>query len=334
MVSCVETEKCGITNKYTIDLGSSKTKHTIIIADTCSKTIQKTLLSESSQRSLGNYLSLRYPDAKKITLDQDDFQVVFDEVDKIIAKKKKFKIKDKDVKIFATSIYRLIQNKDKLNSIFEDSGLELKVISAKTEVEWTTKALISVLKTDQKFHTKNFFVWSMGGQSTFIDYINKKGDERFYYYKDWGSYTSHRFAVQNGFEIEKVLFDTVEVKNQKVKELTKRMVKMAQADSKLKELARLISKKGASVFGVGGIHRYTVGLQLHKNTQHPFEYSSEEIENLLLSGSLWKSFNINTKFALHIIPNLAYIYSIMKVTGIKKVTVIDNSFSNYAVWMD
>ena len=323
-ISCTQAPRCGDVKKYVIDMGSSVTKHKIAVVDTCKMQEKKEILNEGREYSLGHYLTLKYKKKDFFDLEDEDMQVVSEEIKLIKDNIKKYKIQE--TKILATSVYRKIKNLDKLEKAFGKSKLDFKVISNVEELEYTRLAVDRWLKDTKDYSNINYVTWSIGGQSTFLSYVNAAKLVEFQYYADWGSYNNLQYAQKNGFSVEALITEDDKTKNESIDKLIKAMDKKVQKDHKLTFLKELIKDKGPLFIGVGGVHKNSALKNISKSQNH---YKTIKLEDFLKTGMVWNKLDLNSQFGTHLIPNLTYLFAIAKALGVEKVLVLNTNFKDY-----
>lgn len=324
--SCTPGQKCGEEKRYIIDMGSSVTKHKISLINTCTKSQIKQIYSESKSYSLGDYLNLKYKKQQTFSLETEDMQIVSEEIKFIQNNFKKFKVKS--AQIYATSVYRKILNIEKLEKSFKKVNVNFKVLTHVEELKYARLAVDNWLEKSPKFTNFNYITWSIGGQSTFLSYVNSSKLVEYQYYADWGSYNNLSFAKENGFSIEALITEDDEAKNKSINKLIKAMKNKVAKDKKLSFLKSLIKDNEVMFVGIGGVHKYSAlkNMNIEKNKN---VYTDIDLKELITTNLIWDKVELSSQFGPHLIPNLAYLHAIFEQLGIKKVLVLDTNFKDY-----
>jgi hypothetical protein len=316
LAGCNLFDNC-IKTQYSIDLGSSTTKHRIEKRNICKDQVIKSLYDNIDNDGIGNYLSKKYLDKVRFNVDQDDLNFTKKQLNKF--KKNMIAYNVDQLNIMATAIYRRIANQDKFSDVFNQKHINFKILSPLDEAETTLKAFQTKYNPEQK----NYILWNYGGKSSFITYLNNDIPE-FQYFMETGSYDYERMTRNIGFYWRELQVQEKADKLKYIKKLVMRMESEFNSQPKLSFLKTIKESDAPTVYASGGL--YHIAKLIGANDSN--EYSIDEIEEFLFSQKIWNKLSEEILFEDHLISNISYLFSMMKFAGFEKIKVVKLDLSD------
>jgi exopolyphosphatase/guanosine-5'-triphosphate,3'-diphosphate pyrophosphatase len=306
--STFSTKQCVI-NRAAFDIGSGSTKMTIAKVDTCQNKIVEILFEDQS--------SVSY----KQSLYDNDNSFSKEVISKGVAELKELKATAVDLGVvefsaLATEAFRTAKNGEETISKLEDeTDIEIRVINQELEAKFGY--LGAKIKNNFK-DEDNVLVWDIGGGSMQMAYV-ENGEYKTYL----GKIASVSFKET---VLEKYFSASRNSPNPLGKSKAKKSLSLARffAHGNVpKEVKEYIKK--ARVFGVGGVHYYSIRKQALKKGHI---YNQPQLRMALRKRSKLSDRKIGGKYASTDVTNIALVLGFMEALGIRKVETLKVNMSH------
>ena len=295
------TKEC-IKVRGALDIGSGSTKIKVAKVNVCSKKIITILMEDSLPVMYAD--DLRNSDKFSNTILQNGTAVI----KKLL--EKAFEFKPDRVTGVATAAFRKAKNsKIFLDELYKKFNFKVLIANHKLEAE------LGYLGVQSKVDDKNIVVWDIGGGSM---QITSKVDNRYSYYLD--KLASVKFKdiviedIQGSNLKEKISPNPISKK-----EMESSINYSKKYSKKVPELLRSQIGQLKKVYGIGGVHRYSILNQL-KSTKNT--YSIKELISTVHTSIDKTDAQINSKYYKTEITNLALVLGFMQGLGINQVIVL------------
>jgi exopolyphosphatase/guanosine-5'-triphosphate,3'-diphosphate pyrophosphatase len=315
LVSCANTttskttykDSSCITNRGAIDIGSGTSKLVVAAVNKCQKTIDHIIFEaqraipfkESLQRSKNN----RFNKNIKSKALRNLSELI------LLAKSQGAK----EIRAVATSAFRTAANADEMKNYLEHNlKFKIKIITQQDEALFAYNSAISSAKSKKLYTDKPVAVWDIGGGSMQIVTPGKDGKKTIYL----GKLASVSFKNK---VISKYYSKKFKKRNKSPNPLGKKTavnsMNLAREHSNKTAKPMLGNLKDYQIFGVGGVHYYSIRGQLKDQV-----YDQRALLKTLLKRARLSDKQIASKYAATDVTNLALVLGFMQSLSIEKVT--------------
>ena len=296
----IHADSC-IEYRGAFDIGSGSTKYLAAKVNICEQKIIDTLFSGSFPVSFKEKLSKN----KNNKIEPEILDKFYILMEPVIKKMKKINIKK--INAVATSAFRTATNGSEVaKAVSKRLKIDLNIISQKQEALLGYR-YIAILTGNKP---ESYAVWDIGGGSMQISLEENQKMEIFL-----GKIASVSFK---NLVLDKI-FKNKKSPNPLGKDNVKKIVKLSE-----EQASKTVSKKfidylkGRKIYGIGGVHNYSIKYQLNADKS----YSSLSVFKALEKRSILNDREIGGKYAQTEITNLGLVYGFMKSLKLKEVTLL------------
>lgn len=292
-----------IANRGAIDIGSGTSKLVVAAVNKCQKTIDHIIFEaqraisfkESLQRSKDNRFGKNIKSKALRGLSELA----------LMAKSQGAE----EIRAVATSAFRTAANADEMKNYLEHNlKFKIKIITQEDEALFAYNSAISSAKSKNLYTNKPVAVWDIGGGSMQIVKPSKDGKKTIYL----GKLASVSFK-------NKIISKYYKKKRKSPNPLGKKTavnsMNLARDHSNKTARPQLGNLSDYQIFGVGGVHYYSVRGQLKGQP-----YNQNSLLNTLLKRAKLNDKQIASKYASTDVSNLALVLGFMQSLSIEKVT--------------
>ncbi|OFZ26169.1 MAG: hypothetical protein A2381_08615 [Bdellovibrionales bacterium RIFOXYB1_FULL_37_110] len=309
LLSCVKQKNECLKTRAALDIGSGSTKVKIAKVDMCKKMIVENLFQEEIPISFKEDLLSKK--SGKDNMFSDEIQAFgFQEIKKLSEKIKKFS--PDEIFGVGTSAFRTANNAIYFFSkIKSEIGIPVEIIDQSKEAELGLYSAATA--TGKKL--EEMIVWDIGGASMQITTIQNGKVETYL-----GEMGAISFKDQVISRIKKKNLSTIRSPNPLgVKNFIK-AVKLAkeEASNKVSSQFKDLIKKPINVYGIGGVHSYSVYSQVEGKDNF---YTFEQLQNIFPKRVTLTDEQVGGNYADTEITNLALVLGYMEALEISKVII-------------
>ncbi|POB14643.1 hypothetical protein C0Z22_05990 [Halobacteriovorax sp. DA5] len=314
-ISCAtsnDSTKVGQSNchvkRAAIDLGSGSTKLVVGLVDTCRAMVEGILFE--AQRAVPLKDQLQSSKDNKFNEEmQNRLRDVFDEF-KYLAKNEGAE----DIRAVATSAFRTSANGDDVaDQLKEQTGVDLEIISQEDEAKFAYSAALSKLKSMNVSQNPPIAIWDIGGGSMQITKpIDKKGEQTQVALLKVASVTFKNLVLKEFYP------KGTKTPNPLKEERALKAMDLARVTAK-EQLSDFGNLKDYQVYGVGGVHYFSIGGQFKKANR---VYNQSTLLAKLLERAKLTDKEIDSKYASTDVTNMALVLGFMQTLKVDEVKPI------------
>ncbi len=298
-----------LVKRAAFDIGSGSTKMTLAKVNTCENKIVEVFFED--QAAVG-YKQALYDNNNTFS------QKILDEG---ISELKELKQTATELGVtefsaLATQAFREATNGQKaLDRISDDVGLKVRVINQELEAKFGYLGA----KVKHPFNDdENILVWDIGGGSMQMTYV--ENGEFKYYLGKLASVSFKQTVLKNLYNGKNVSPNPIgKTKSKKARALA-RFFASANVSAEVKKYI-----KTARIFGIGGVHYYSVRKQTLKKGHI---YNQTQLRVALSKRSKLNDKQIGGKFAATDVTNIALVLGFMESLGMRKVETLKVNMSH------
>lgn len=303
------TKNACVQRRAAMDMGSGATRLTIADVNVCEHRVLETLFENET------------PVAYRDTMTNGALAPATIEQGRALIKTYSEKIKALKVTKTAaigTDVFRKATNGAQyLESLKKDFNIEVTVIDQQYEARLGYAAARSLIKTDGK----NVVVWDVGGGSTQISaFVN--GELKFFF-PNLGSVPFKDAIIQKIQKKDPSVQKTPNPISRKQAKMAAELAKKETTETP-KWLSQVLSSPEGVVYGIGGLHYYSIRGQVKPTNDH---YTLQQVSDTLKTKLNLDDAKIGGKYASTEVSNLIMVKAVMEKLKIKAVYPLKSSLT-------
>lgn len=311
LASCgsVAKKKSCLVKRAAFDIGSGSTKMTLAKVNTCESKIVEVFFED--QAAVGYKQSLYDNDN---TFSQKILEKGISELKEL--KQTAIELGVTEFSALATQAFREASNGQKaLDQISDEVDLKIRVINQELEAKFGYLGA----KVKHPFSDdEDILVWDIGGGSMQMTFVK---DGKFHYYLGKLASVSFKETVlKNLYKGQKSSPNPIGKERSKKARVLARFFASANVSAEVKNYI-----KTARVFGIGGVHYYSVRKQSLKKGHI---YNQTQLRVALNKRSKLSDKQIGGKFASTDVTNIALVLGFMESLGMRKVETLKVNMSH------